>query len=254
MMSKLHSNAKAHSLDETKRILRQAFGGRKLEDIFEEFDKAPLGVGAIAQVYKAKVKPDLLPPERKEDKNFKQNLLYKVEGLVKSSPGQGPPSTYVAIKVIHPRVDKIVNRDLRIMRFFAVLLNAIPTLEWLSFPDEVSTFSDMMRLQMDLRIEAENLARFRLNFKHRSTVTFPIPYREYTTRDILIEEFVDGVPLSAFLESGGGVYQEGMANMGLDAFLVPFPRLPSAYALLNLCSTCWLWTILSTRTCTRATS
>lgn len=220
MLSKLHSNAKAHSLRATKRIVSQAFGGRKFEDIFEEFDETPLGVGAIAQVYKAKIKPDLLPPERKEERNFRRNLREKVQGLVKSSPPEGPPSSHVAIKVIHPRVDKIVNRDLRIMRFFATLINAVPTLEWLSFPDEVDVFSGMMRLQMDLRIEAENLAKFRANFKGRTTVTFPTPYRDYTTRDILIEEFAHGMPLSAFLECGGGNYQEGIANMGLDAFLV----------------------------------
>jgi len=221
MMSKLHSNAKAHSLKETKRIISKAFDGRKFEEIFEEFDEIPLGVGAIAQVYKAKVKPDLLPPTIVEEKNFRRNFRERIDEFVKSSPGQGVPSSYVAIKVTHPRVDKIVNRDLRIMRFFAVLLNFVPTLQWLSFPDEVDTFSGMMRLQMDLRIEAENLAKFRDNFKDRTTVTFPMPYQDYTARDVLIEEFAHGIPLSAFLESGGGTFQEEMANMGLDAFLVP---------------------------------
>ena len=220
MMSKLHSNAKAHSLRATKRTISHAFGGRKFEEIFEEFDETPLGVGAVAQVYKAKVKPDLIPPTEVEEKNFRRMFREKVDGLVKMAPGQQAPSSYVAIKVLHPRVDKIVNRDLRIMRFFAVLLNAVPTLEWLSFPDEVDTFSNMMRLQMDLRIEAENLAKFRSNFKNRTTVTFPVPYRDYTTRDVLIEEFAHGMPLEAFLECGGGNYQQEMANMGLDAFLV----------------------------------
>ncbi|KAI5815200.1 hypothetical protein BZA77DRAFT_316693 [Pyronema omphalodes] len=214
LMSKLHSNAKAHSLHQTKKIISKAFGGRDFDEIFEEFDPVPLGVGAIAQVYKAKLAPGLLPPAEIEEQSFRK----RVGGLVKSSP-QDVPSSYVAIKVIHPKVDKIVNRDLRIMRFFAVLLNAVPTLEWLSFPDEVDTFSDMMRLQMDLRIEAENLGRFRANFADRTTVTFPTPYNNYTTRDVLLEEFAHGIPLEAFLESGGGPFQEEMANMGLDSFL-----------------------------------
>lgn len=228
MMSKLHSNAKPHSLSDTKWIICRAFGGRKFEDIFEEFDQVPLGVGAIAQVYKGKLKPDLLPPARREAKNFRRHLRKAVDELVKSSPGQGAPSSYVAIKVIHPQVEKIVNRDLRIVRFFGDLLNSVPTLEWFSFPDEVAAFSDMMRLQTDLRIEAENLAKFLYNFRDRSTVTFPQPYRDYTTRDVLIEEFVHGIPLVAFLESGAGPFQDAMANMGLDAFLVllPFPSHP----------------------------
>lgn len=220
MGSELHSNVKPHSLEATKQIVSNAFEGRRFEDIFEEFDPVPLGAGAVAQVYRAKLKPDLVPPAIVEEKNFRRNLREKVDGLVKLTPGQGAPSSYVAVKVIHPRVDKTVNRDLRIMRFFAKLINAIPTMEWLSLPDEVDTFSDMMRLQMDLRIEAENLAKFRHNFKGRNTVTFPIPYRDYTTRDMLIEEFIHGIPLEDFLKNGSGSYQDGMANMGLDAFLV----------------------------------
>lgn len=213
---------------DTERIIRAAFGGKAFDDIFEEFDQEPLGVGAIAQVYKARIKPGLLPPlEPQTKKPLRQAFREKVDGLVKSAPGQGIPSSYVAIKVIHPHVENIVNRDLKIIRFFAVLLNAVPTLEWLSFPEEVDVFSDMMRLQLDLRIEAENLAKFRSNFKGRTTVTFPRPYRDHTTRDVLIEEFAHGIPLAAFLESGGGDYQEEIANMGLDAFLVPIAsRIP----------------------------
>lgn len=218
MMSKLHSNAKAHPLHVTKSIISKAFDGRPFEDIFEEFNEKPLGIGAIAQVYKAKLKHDFVPPPLEH--THPSSLREKLDGLVKQAPMQGPPTSAVAIKVLHPRVDKLVHRDLRIMRFFAVVLNAIPTLEWFSFPDEVDTFSDMMRLQLDLRIEAENLAKFRAKFKDRSTVSFPIPYRDYTTREVLIEEFAHGIPLSAFLESGAGVYQEEIANMGLDAFLV----------------------------------
>ncbi|RPA96430.1 ABC1-domain-containing protein [Choiromyces venosus 120613-1] len=220
MMSKLHSDARAHSLRDTKQIISQAFGGRPFDEIFEEFDEKPLGIGAVAQVYRAKLSPHLLPRLHEEDEtNFKKNLRRKVDVLVKKVPQQGVPSSYVAIKVLHPRVDRIVHRDLRIMGFFASLLNLVPTLEWLSFPDEVDKFSEMMRLQMDLRIEANNLSRFRSNFGDRTTVTFPMPYSNYTTREILIEEFAHGIPLSAFLESGAGPFRKEMADMGLDAFL-----------------------------------
>jgi aarF domain-containing kinase len=49
-MSKLHSNVKAHRLSATKRIIERAFDGRRFNTIWEEFDKTPLGIGAIAQV------------------------------------------------------------------------------------------------------------------------------------------------------------------------------------------------------------
>lgn len=222
IMSKLHSNAPAHSLHATKRIVRAAFGGRSFDDIFEEFQEEPLGVGAIAQVYKAKLKPDLaLPADTDvldESDNIRHNVRRNVDTVLKSTP-QRVPSSYVAVKVLHPRVERTVRRDLRIMGFFASALNLIPTIEWLSLPDEVEQFGAMMKLQLDLRIEAANLVKFRKNFKDRSTAWFPFPYLQFTTREVLIEEFAQGIPLADFLENGGGVFQRDIAHEGLDAFL-----------------------------------
>ena len=221
-MSSLHSNAPAHSLHATKRIIEAAFNNRPFSTIFEEFQEKPLGVGAIAQVYKAKLAPDLVaegdPDIEPSTPNMRQRVRKNVDVLVKSTPSRHP-SSYVAIKVLHPKVERLVRRDLRIMGFFAATLNAIPTIEWLSLPDEVAQFGEMMRLQLDLRIEAANLTMFRRKFKDRTTAWFPYPYTEHTTRQVLIEEFAQGIPLAAFLEDGGGVFQQEIADEGLDAFL-----------------------------------
>ncbi|CAG8220491.1 unnamed protein product [Penicillium salamii] len=222
IMSSLHSNAPAHSLHQTKRIIRKAFNGLPFEDIFEEFQEEPLGVGAIAQVYKAKLKPSLAASRDQElgvePPTLGEKVRKNVDVLVKSSP-QRVPSSYVAIKVQHPRVEQMIHRDLRIMSFFAHMIDAIPTMHWLSFPDEVQQFGEMMKLQLDLRIEATNLVMFRKKFKSRTAAWFPYPYLEYTTREVLVEEFAQGIPLATFLDIGGGVYQHEIANEGLDAFL-----------------------------------
>ncbi|EME77360.1 uncharacterized protein MYCFIDRAFT_217057 [Pseudocercospora fijiensis CIRAD86] len=221
IMSALHSNAPAHSLQVTQETIERAFG-RRFEDIFDEFDEQPLGVGAIAQVYKAKLKPDLVGEGQQEievaPKNIRERALRTVDPLLKSTPNR-VPSTYVAIKVLHPKIERIVRRDLCIMGAFANIINAIPTMEWFSFPDEVKQFGEMMRLQLDLRIEAANLTLFRKNFRTRSTAWFPYPYTQYTTRQVLVEEFATGIPLEHFLHNGGGVFQKEIADEGLDAFL-----------------------------------
>jgi len=220
IMSALHSDAPAHSLAVTKRTIERAFG-RKFDDIFEEFHEKPLGVGAIAQVYKAKLKPDLggLDDDQvKEPQTLRERAFKRVDPLLKSTP-QRVPSSYVAIKVLHPNIERVVRRDLRIMGFFASVINAIPTMEWLSFPDEVVQFGEMMRLQLDLRIESANLTIFRRNFRNRTTAWFPYPYSQYTTRQVLVEEFATGIPLEHFLQNGGGVFQKEIADEGLDAFL-----------------------------------
>ncbi|KAL9060174.1 MAG: hypothetical protein Q9162_000788 [Coniocarpon cinnabarinum] len=222
VMSNLHSNAPAHSMRVTRKTIERAFDGRHFEDIFEEFQEKPLGVGAIAQVYCAKLKPDLAAiSETDLEENrltLRQRVRRNVDALAKSTP-QRVPSSYVAIKVLHPRVERIVRRDLRIMSFVANLINVIPTMEWLSFPDEVFQFGQMMKLQLDLRIEAANLTLFRRKFKDRTTASFPFPYADYITKEVLVEEFAHGIPLADFLESGGGVFQKDIAHEGLDAFL-----------------------------------
>lgn len=220
IMSSLHSNAPAHSLKVTKATIERAFG-MPFEEIFEEFNEEPLGVGAIAQVYKAKLKPDLVGGE--DDgldvpQTLKERAMKTVDPLLKSTPHR-VPSTYVAIKVLHPKIERIVRRDLKIMAIFASMINAIPTMEWLSFPDEVAQFGEMMRLQLDLRIESANLSLFRKNFRNRSTAWFPYPYTQYTSRQVLVEEFATGIPLEHFLDNGGGVFQKEIADEGLDAFL-----------------------------------
>ncbi|KAI7509221.1 ABC1-domain-containing protein [Hortaea werneckii] len=220
VMGALHSNAPAHSLDITKKTIEKAFE-RKFEDIFDEFQEKPLGVGAIAQVYKAKLKPDLAALDDdavKYPKSLMERAHKTVDPLLKSTPAR-VPSNYVAIKVLHPKIERIVRRDLRIMGFFANVINAIPTMEWLSFPDEVQQFGEMMRLQLDMRIESANLTIFRKNFRNRTTAWFPYPYSQYTTRQVLVEEFATGVPLEHFLQNGGGVFQKEIADEGLHAFL-----------------------------------
>jgi aarF domain-containing kinase len=209
-------------MHKTRKTVRAAFDGRAFDDIFDEFQETPLGVGAIAQVYKAKLKPDLAAPadmDVLESKgNMRRNVRRRMDPLLKSTPKR-VPSEYVAVKVLHPGVERIVRRDLRIMWFFASALNLIPTLKWLSFPDQVFEFGEMMRLQLDLRIEAANLAKFRKNFKDRTTAWFPFPYLEFTTRNVLLEEFAEGMPLANFLENGGGIFSKDISKEGLDAFL-----------------------------------
>ena len=242
IMSKLHAHAPAHSMAVTRRTIERAFDGRTFDDIFEEFDETPLGVGAIAQVYRAKLRPDLVLPESapadsealsqpsgSTGANGPASLLTPIaEGARKQveaaltrtrRPSPAVPSSYVAVKVLHPDIERTVRRDLRIMWLFATLLNAVPTMEWLSFPDEVDQFGEMMRLQLDLRIEAANLSHFRRNFRDRTTVWFPMAFTDLTTRDVLVEEFATGIPLSGFLANGGGVFQRDIASEGLDAFL-----------------------------------
>ena len=91
------------------------------------------------------------------------------------------------------------------MRFFANVITLFPGMHWISLPEEVEVFGRMMHEQLDLRIEADNLARFEKNFEgRRLPVTFPRPLKSWSTKDLLIEEYMNALPLEWFLKNGGG--------------------------------------------------
>lgn len=108
-LGKLHSNGKPHSLRYTKRVISRVFG-RPFEEIFEEFGEEPLGIGAVAQVYKAKLKPGVAPlgPKRPSKKAAAGTDVVVDDGKDDSGPRQS-----VAIKVLHPKVHRTIARDIR---------------------------------------------------------------------------------------------------------------------------------------------
>ncbi|KAF9040455.1 ABC1-domain-containing protein [Hymenopellis radicata] len=219
-LGQLHSNGKPHSIEHTKRVISQVFR-RPFEEVFEEFDETPIGTGAIAQVYRAVLKQDLIPPSylgpRRHRKKSPANALAP---QILQDPPPSVPTAAVAIKVLHPRVSKTISRDLSIMSFFAHFITLFPGMQWISLPEEVQVFGEMMFQQLDLRHEAENLLTFEANFAPRKVpVTFPRPLKVWSTKELLVEEFQDALPLEAFLKNGGGPYDRQMATVGLDAFL-----------------------------------
>ena len=212
-MSKLHSSNKPHSFPYTRRVIERAFG-LAFDDIFEVFETDPIGCGAIAQVYRAQLKTAVHAP-------ISQALDVAL-------------GTSVAIKVLHPRVRKTVRRDIAIMMMFAKMIDALPGMHWISVPEEVTAFGQMMNSQLDLRVEASNLERFHSNFSKRGRMlTFPRPIKlgmasngeaRKESRDVLMEEYEDALPLKYFLRNGGAEYDDKIANIGLDAFLVSRDR------------------------------
>ncbi|CDZ96778.1 abc1-domain-containing protein [Phaffia rhodozyma] len=219
-LGQLHSNGKPHSFRHTRRVIEHVFQ-KPFEEVFEHFDDQPIGCGAIAQVYKATLRPEIVPPSYREPKKRVPSTPSPV--IPTTTVGidlASVPHSAVAIKILHPRVHQTIARDLRIMGFFASVLNAFPGMEWLSFPDEVKVFGEMMNQQLDLTVEASNLSRFEENFQLRRTaISFPRPVRDFSTKDVLVEEFENALPLKYFLRNGGAQYDDQLANMGLDAFL-----------------------------------
>ncbi len=158
----------------------------------------PIGSGCVAQVYKARLC---------------------------SSHGLNPAGTSVAVKVQHPRILEKVCLDFYLLNKFASFLEYIPylNLDYLSMKDSVDQFRDIMLPQLDLRVEAHNLQRFRRDFDGESQIAFPEPLVELTSREVLVEKFVEGEPMLNFVlkedETHSKKDREELARIGLETVM-----------------------------------
>ncbi|SCU84707.1 LADA_0D03312g1_1 [Lachancea dasiensis] len=201
-LGNLHSNAKKHSLRYTKNQVCEALDISDLEEAFEQFDETPLGVGAIAQVYVGKLSTGFVS-ERALELDPEENR-------------------WCAVKIIHPHAARQISRDLKIMKFFAETIDMIPTMEWLSLPNEVEQFAILMRLQLDLRIECLNLTRFNGNFENNFQVKFPRGFQKLTTRQVLFEEYIYGFPMEEFLRAKDKLKDPSLSKKVSDPFIDAF--------------------------------
>lgn len=163
----LASNNAAQPFHVIKRTVCDAFHVDTLDQAFEEFAPEPIGAGCVAQVHKAKVR------------------------------GRKRP---VAVKVISGNVLEVLQRDLRILARVSWLLQLVLPEEF-GLRNIVSQFGELMTKQVDLRIEARHLARFRDNFAKVDEVEFPEVVTVSSNGKVLVESFEQGVLLSELLAS-----------------------------------------------------
>ncbi|XP_064636450.1 uncharacterized aarF domain-containing protein kinase 2-like [Lineus longissimus] len=137
----------------------------------------------------------------------------------------GPPPGLVpvAVKVLHPGIYRAVQRDIKILRFLAKVVEFIfPNLKWLSVRECVEEFADLMERQIDLRVEARCLDKFYDNFEDNPNIRFPRPVRPFVKRSILVETFEEGEPMSKYMrrdiQAAEGL-KEKIASIGIEALL-----------------------------------
>ncbi|KAH7445876.1 hypothetical protein KP509_01G027100 [Ceratopteris richardii] len=193
-LSKLHANAPAHNFSHTVQMVERAFG-KRLSDIFSEFEERPVASGSIAQVHKATLR--------------NAGSLDKKKG----------PMT-VAVKVRHPGVSDVIRRDFIIINWAANLSTLIPGLKWLRLDESVRQFAVFMLTQVDLAREAAHLSRFLYNFRSWKDVSFPRPVYPLVHPAVLVETYEHGESVSNFIEfSEESHVNRRLAHIGTHTFL-----------------------------------
>jgi len=201
----LQKDTPPHPWRDTEQALDQMFGPAWRGDL--HFDsKVAIGSGCIAQVYRARIRPaasagggDALIPSG-------------------SDPHEGWQT--VAVKVLHPGIRTRVYADLDILRQIIYLVEWLPKIQWLNPRGMIEEFAGMLSRQLDLSVEANNLDKFIVNFAdfELGKVCFPQPVRRYVAPDVLVETFIEGIPLLEWAAATEDMpTKQKVTNCGIDA-------------------------------------
>ncbi|KAH9538519.1 hypothetical protein CY35_15G010300 [Sphagnum magellanicum] len=192
-LSKLHSKAPSHNFGQTRRTVEGAFG-RKLHEIFEDFEEEPVASGSIAQVHRAVLR-----------------FRY---------PGQKSKPMVVAVKVRHPGVGEVIRRDFTIISWIANVCGFFPGLRWLRLHESVQQFASFMLTQVDLSREAAHLSRFIYNFRRWKDVSFPKPLYPLVHPAVLVESYEQGESVARFVDRPGKTrLNSELASIGTNTLL-----------------------------------
>jgi ubiquinone biosynthesis protein len=180
-LSRLQDQVPPAPPSDVERVLRQELGAPP-EEVFAEFDRKPLAAASIAQVHRARL--------RSGDE--------------------------VVVKVQRPDIREVVERDLDIVGRMALTLER--RTQWgsaLGASDLAAGFGAALREELDFRIEARNMAAVRA--AGRTGVRLPILYEALCTERVLVQEWLDGVPLGA---AGPVIEERGLDRQGLARALL----------------------------------
>jgi predicted unusual protein kinase regulating ubiquinone biosynthesis (AarF/ABC1/UbiB family) len=141
--------------------------GKKINEVYEEFDIEPVAAASLGQVYRAK--------------------LFTGEE--------------VAVKVQRPNLAGIIKGDIEILRKVAGFAERFPSLnENADWAGMLREFDETIHEEMDYAAEGRNAERFHKSFKDWANVHVPKIYWHATSEKVLTMEFIHGTKVVALDE------------------------------------------------------
>lgn len=171
-LKKLQDHAKPLPFSEIRAVLEQNCAD--LDDWFCEIDEKPVASASLAQVHFAVLKD----------------------------------GTKVALKVQRPGIAEIIETDLVVLQSLVERIETVfPETRLYNPVGMVDDFSTQIVKELDFTRDARNAVRMSRNFRNVPGIRFPKIFWEYTTPQLLVMEFIDGVRIDD---------PEAIAAMGLD--------------------------------------
>ena len=135
---------------------------RPWNEVFLQISKQPIASASIGQVHKARL----------------------LNGEI------------VVIKIQRPDIKEVIETDINLIYHLAELAKKhISNLNDYDLNAIVQEFERYTNDEMNYYIEAKNIEKFYHNFTGSKTIKIPKLYNDYTTKKILVMEFIDGIKI-----------------------------------------------------------
>jgi ubiquinone biosynthesis protein len=170
---------------EARRLVEQAIG-TPVEAAFGRFDADPMASASVAQVHGAAL----------------------------------PDGTEVVVKVVRPGIEKVIAKDIELLRMVAAFLEQHSReARRLHLSEVVADYERTINDELDLEQEAANTARLRANFADSPLLYVPRVYWNLTRRNVLVLERINGIPIgdTQALRACGTNFKK-LAERGVETF------------------------------------
>lgn len=183
--TKLQDQVQPLPFEVIRKVLSDELGS-KLDTEFESISEKPLAAASIGQVH---------------------------EAVLKS--GQK-----VVLKIQRPEIRKTIETDISILAFIASLLEKyIPETRTIAPTTIVEEFFKTLSLELDFRVEANNMQKIAQNMASFGEIVIPNVYRELSTGRVLTQEKLEGMRVtdSKALDAAG-IDRQKIVKAGAKAF------------------------------------
>jgi predicted unusual protein kinase regulating ubiquinone biosynthesis (AarF/ABC1/UbiB family) len=182
VLARLQDRVPARPYAVMRRVVERELG-RPLGAVFQSFAKAPVASASLAQVHEAR----LLDGRR------------------------------VAVKVQYPEIAALVHADLGSLRLILGALARVERdFEWEPLLDELA---QALPRELDFEQEGRAAERMARNLGTRRDVRIPAVHWEYSSRRVLVMEYVEGIPIrDVSALRAAGVDPQQVARMLLEVF------------------------------------
>jgi ubiquinone biosynthesis protein len=185
-MKKLQDEVPPFPIEEAKRIVEENLG-RPIDELFLYFYDAPEGAASLAQVHRA-----ILPTGRP-----------------------------VAVKIKRPGIDDQIHADLEIMKQFAGFVDSYTSFfKVISATEIIEEFETQIVKELDFVEEFLSVKRFAADYKDDDRITVPQVYDQFSTRDVLVQEFIHGQKVSEIIEQKSGRFNLKEVNLRTADFIM----------------------------------